>query len=264
MAGATGCSFCPKGSYANATGASNCTLCPSGHFADSNGSAFCSVCSSGRSASTKGFSECSVCEMGRFANVEQSTACSACGVGTFGGAIGMTQCSTCAPGMAAPLPGQRTCKYYEYYFGKVSGTWDVTYADNTVITVMVSVDGMVAAKKASKTLNGRLQPAIGKDAALGWDFCLVDQEASGQEYVLRIVNGSMELMCHDGNISTLGFGRLQTPRSPMVTDKEGEEETGEESGIPVAPIAIAGAGFGLCLLSLAFVRIWCRVFKSRP
>ena len=100
--GASACTLCAPGRFAEAPGASACVLCPAGAFSDGRGGALastCRPCAAGRYAAA-GASACSACAAGSFAASASASACGACAAGSFA-AAGASACAACAAGSFA-------------------------------------------------------------------------------------------------------------------------------------------------------------------
>lgn len=236
---AAGCSACPIGKFANMSGKTQCALCTPGRVSPTTGKTACAACAAGKHRSELGGIECVSCLPGSYAGMAESSGCYPCKVGSFTNSSGATQCSTCAPGKAAPLQGQLVCEPFANYFGKATGTWDITYDDGSTTTVIVAENGATTAVNNSGSgnfISGRLQPATGKDAAAGWQYLLVDHTASDEEYVLKIEKETMTLAHSTVSQRSQGVGA----RRDSTVD--------EEASFPVVPVAGAAAALVVCVL----------------
>lgn len=249
--GSVTCSACAIGSSAGASGMPQCALCTPGTASSVTGQTACTACAAGKHYGGLGGAECSSCIPGSYIGTDGGAVCYPCNVGSFVNTSGTTQCIACAAGMAAPLPGLPVCKAFASYFGKATGTWDVTYNDGSVGTIIVAENGdVVATSDGDGSVSGRLQPATGEDVAAGWDYRVVDLETADEEYLLKIANGTMIVDRYVDAQRTQGIG---APRAAQFE---------EEGAIPVLPIVAGTVAFATLLLLCSFCA-WRRCQAQR-
>ena len=97
--GLSECRACPPGSKAaDAFGASVCSQCTAGFFANSSGLTTCYACERGFFQPAVNGSVCAACAAGQVAANVGASECSQCGQGTFSAADGLSACSFCSEG----------------------------------------------------------------------------------------------------------------------------------------------------------------------
>ena len=100
--GATVCTACPAGTFANQAQSSFCSGCSGGTYQSSSSQTYCSKCAAGTySDSTvevagSGATVCTSCPAGTFANQSQSSFCSGCSGGTYQSSSSQTYCTHCS------------------------------------------------------------------------------------------------------------------------------------------------------------------------
>jgi len=76
--------------------------------------------------------------------------------------------------------GQLVCGSYDFYFGEVTGTWRISFEDDSASKITVTVDGQASIANIDEpgmTISGRLEPLTG-DSASGWQFRIVDYQVT--------------------------------------------------------------------------------------
>ena len=107
--GATECTYCEPGTFANKKGATSCQVCDVGKFTNNRtGTESCIECASGKYANSNGSIECATCGLGTFGAVSGMSSCLNCPAGEYQGAEGRTACETCPSGQFAS-EGSASC-----------------------------------------------------------------------------------------------------------------------------------------------------------
>ena len=107
--GATVCTQCLEGSYANVTGSPLCSLCDRGTVAPSRGRTICSPCGIGQAASEPGLDRCETCGAGKY-GAGAAVECASCEIGKAQNLESQGSCNNCAMGSFASEPGQSICR----------------------------------------------------------------------------------------------------------------------------------------------------------
>lgn len=102
LGGASTCTDCVPGTFANAAGSSSCTACPDGSFSSDAGSSDCVPCTRGY-YSKEIKTQCLPCTAGKFANTGDSeigsSSCQNCAAGKYAsGDSAADKCNDCTPG----------------------------------------------------------------------------------------------------------------------------------------------------------------------
>ncbi|GMH66617.1 hypothetical protein TL16_g04474 [Triparma laevis f. inornata] len=105
LGGASTCTDCVPGTFANAAGSSSCTACPGGSFSSDAGSSDCVPCTRGY-YSKEIKTQCLPCTAGKFANTGDSeigsSSCQDCAAGKYAsGDSAADKCNDCTPGKAS-------------------------------------------------------------------------------------------------------------------------------------------------------------------
>lgn len=134
-----------------------------------------------------------------------------------------------------------------YYFGDLSGTWDVAYEDGSVVTIVVDEDGGVTVNSPTSPVDGELQLSSGNESMIGWRFHLVGHNTDDQ-YLMKIVNGSLSVSFSSASKTVQGTGSLQ------------RHSDGEADSLPMVPIFI---GAGVALVGISVVVFLCVLRRCR-
>lgn len=115
--GATVCTSCPAGTFANATGQPLCHTCPRGTFTLWTGALQCEGCPLGTYDDNDEGTRCTPCPRGQFSNTTGATSCQGCPAGTQWtvelGSRSASECAPCEPG--SYLPGQQAAQGFSCY-----------------------------------------------------------------------------------------------------------------------------------------------------
>ena len=106
--GMTTCTSCAAGTY-SLGGASACTPCYAGTYAETTGLALCAACWLGAHSPVDGMTTCTSCSAGTYANQTGLSICAACWLGTHSNVDGMTTCTSCAAGTYSNQTGLAVC-----------------------------------------------------------------------------------------------------------------------------------------------------------
>ena len=105
-AGATTCTSCSPGTYADAKGAETCASCPAGTYTATSEAVSCTACGAG-TESTAGAAACSACPRGKVSQ-GGGAPCTSCAVGEYVPTDGLAACASCEKPLTS-APGSANC-----------------------------------------------------------------------------------------------------------------------------------------------------------
>jgi len=105
-AGATTCTSCSPGTYADTKGAETCASCPDGTYTVTSGAVSCAACEAGTESAT-GAAACSACPRGK-ASEGGGAPCTSCAVGEYAPTDGLAACLSCEKPLTS-APGSANC-----------------------------------------------------------------------------------------------------------------------------------------------------------
>ena len=114
--GASGCLYCPQGTYSSESNVTSCNSCPVGTYSGTVGATSLSVCNACPVGTYSGITgaasivQCSPCPLGTYSDTTGNAQCTPCPAGRqYSDILGSTSCKTCSPGYFTPYAGLSAC-----------------------------------------------------------------------------------------------------------------------------------------------------------